>query len=66
MISNWNLIYSTVTSKEFETCAEDTEIPEDKDTAVEKEAAVKPEVVKPISPPIKKKQPSIKNFFTRK
>jgi len=43
--------------------AEDKDVP----IAEQKESdAVKTEVPKPISPPMKKKQPSITNFFTRK
>jgi len=54
-----------VTSKEFVSCTnvEEKNVPvEDKKEPTE----VKAEMTKPISPPVKKKQPSITNFFSRK
>jgi len=59
------LLHFTVTSKEFVSCTnvEEKNVPvEDKKEPTE----VKAEMTKPISPPVKKKQPSITNFFSRK
>jgi len=55
-----------VTSKEFVTCDDNVE---DKVVPAEEKKEVPPvklETTKPTSPPMKKKQPSITNFFTRK